>query len=377
MANAGDGIGITERVGKSTISQWMTMVTNALERHYPMLARLRKLNRIKRVTNEGGGEMRWVVKKLLHDLETASIGIAIPFSPLDNLLNATLPWREYIVKDAIYAQEMAENGGKAGLIKLFTRKADSMRDSAKERLAAEFYIDGNATGNSRRWHGIESMMSIITQTATDIRATIPNDTYAGLSTAYTSFKASATAGQPEYGAWSPVIISTNYTDGSGSAVSFASVGDDLIRAMQRRGRYGGSDKMDLIVLSGPDWEALATILDDKERAVLKPGELESREYGFDLSQALKLNGSYIIYDDALPTTDANSDTVRGYGYNTERMELRVLNSGMENATAGEDSLFEFWDMFNINTRSQNLLLSHYGNLRYESPKFFGKLVDAA
>jgi hypothetical protein len=373
MATAGQGVGVTERVEAVTIANWMTVLTNVVMRYFPLLARLQKLGRVKRLSSEGGGQIRWPVQKALHALEQESIGVSTPFAPLDNVTNAFLRWGGYMVRDAIHLQERAENKGDQAIIKLFNSKAKMMQDSAKQRLAGQFFVDGNATGNGRRWHGLESFMSISTQTNTDEFATTLNDTYANLSTSYTSFNAAAAATDPDYGAWSPVIVSTNRTVG-GVATSWASYAIEFIRAMLANGIYGGDDEMDLVILTKTAWKALANLLDDKERVVLNM-ELASREYGFNLKRAIPIDGSYVIWDDSVPATDVNSDVVQGYGLNTSRMALKMLSTG-EGIVQG-DSLFEFFEAFDIKSRMSDMMLLHYGNLHFDSPKYFGKLADIA
>jgi hypothetical protein len=99
--------------------------------------------------------------------------------------NMKIDTRGYKMVDAISEKEMLQNKGKHAIIKLFGKMADDMKKQAGNRLCAEFYVDGNASGNSKRLMGLESFMSVNTgaQVATDPLATTLNDTYGGLSTA--------------------------------------------------------------------------------------------------------------------------------------------------------------------------------------------------
>jgi hypothetical protein len=106
-------------------------------------------------------------------------------------------------------------------------------DDMDEALSTEIYIDGNASGNGARFHGIESFGSV-SAASTKMPIGLPNDTYMGLSTTLgnyggswstTGTTTSATdwpsgTGDSHYDFWSPLVI--DYS----SAVATSAAGGD-------------------------------------------------------------------------------------------------------------------------------------------------------
>ena len=246
------------------------------------------------------------------------------------------------------------------MIKIFAKREEVIRRAAARALADEFYKDGNATGNESRFHGIESFMGIGDQTGdlTSIIANTHDDTYAGLSTAVAGLDATYDR------VWTPTIINTNHTPSGGQQL-WADFADQYIREAIFRTKHGNgpNDKLDLCMLNRDAYVDLLNILDDKERIPVNRGSgLALTQLGF--GDHVEVDGCAVMWDEAVPTTDSDSATVRGYGFTIGQMELKVM----------EKQLFTSRVTFNDSYRADNIFLHLLGNLKF-NPRHFAKLAD--
>ena len=359
---AGEGIGVSERVARTTISQWSKMVSEQTIDRYILLKMLQSKGRIS--YGNSGGEMRWVVRYRDHELKGFPDNAPISFGREHTLLNAKLPWRGYHLTDAITLREKLEQGGKEAMIKVFSNREEVMRRAAGRQLSGEWFKDGNSAANAaaETFHGLESFMSQSAHTATQALCDTQNDTYAGLSTAIGGI-----TGATNSKMWTPTIVHTNKTVG-GTPQPWTDKADEYIRKLLIENCYGAGpeDNQDLILLTKDSYEGLLNVLDGKEQLNFRRGESTGvAKFGFD--KFVELDGCSIGWDAAVPSTDAAGNTVRGYSFNTSRMKLKVLGSGK--------SLFKSRVTFNDNYQADHIFLYLLGNLVFESPRHFGKLAD--
>lgn len=349
------------RILHTTREEWSKELHNETLESHPLL---KLLNEKKRVTyGHSGTKLKWTVKFKQLALTPYADMQALSWDRNVLTKTAELDYRGYKVVDAISEFEKFQNrGGVEQVIDLFSDKAGRMAEDANDRLCAEFYVDGNATGNTLRLHGIESFMSISTQTAGDALATTLNDTYAGLNTAKGSYDSDTTSSGYDF--WSPVIVSTNPT-----GKTWATHADEFIRlgiANQRRTQKP-NEQIDMGFLPRNDYITFLNLLDDKERVMVTNSDVGIRKFGF--KDVANFDGVDITYDPDIPTTDGNSDTVRGYLLNTSKMELALMSKKGN-----------FWDAsgdaFDETTMSFRFWLGFYGNLKF-SPRHFVKLADIA
>lgn len=355
------GIGSTERVAQTTIEEWSKKVSEETERLLVLIAMLRARGRI--TGGHSGGQARWVVRKDEHGLNGFPDAVPVSFSRKTTKTSATLPWRGYYVDDTITLREKLEQGGPEAMIKVFSNREELMREGAIRSLAAKFFVDGNATGNEDDFHGLESFMSTGAQTATDVLATTHNDTYGGLSTAVSGI----TADFPRL--WTPNVINTGYTPASGQR-TFENYGDEYIRKAVLKGTYGQgkANKLDVFMLTQDDYESLLNLLDDKERVMIERGAgLELTKFGFE--NHVEIDGVGVTWDDSVPSSDDAGNTVRGYGFNFDKMEVKLLGG------AKKGQLFQSKVTFNDSYRADNIFMWILGNICCSSPRHFAKLAD--
>lgn len=368
---AGGGVGTNTRVAKVTIEEWAKMVSEETEKHLPLLALMKKKGRIK--TGCSGGQMRWIVRIKDHQLQPFPDAVPVNFQPLDTKESATLPWRGYYASDTITLREKLEQGGPEAMIKIFADREAVIRRGITRGLASEFFKDGNLAVNSaaETFHGIESMMSIGTQVDADVVASVNNDTYAGLSTAVAGLDATNDR------VWTPVVVNCDRTPSGGSQQTWANFADEYIRTGLLRATYGDGpdDRPDLVLLTRTAYEELLNLMDDKERIPVVRGASEDLvSLGF--KNHIELDGCPITWGAEVPATDASpylgggtTSTVNGYFFTTGRMELKVLGP------ASGKSLFTSKVTFNDSYRADNIFMHLLGNLKFESPRHFGKLAN--
>jgi hypothetical protein len=368
---AGEGVGVTQRVINTTISNWADKISDLAVNRYILLALLKKKGLIK--FGQHGGELRWVIRYRDHDIEGHVDGAAKTFQRVLTTKNMNLPWRGYESTEAITLMEKLQNGGKEAVIKVLANRLPLVREGLMRRLSREWFKDGNATANAaaQTFHGFDSFTSVNTQTDTDRLATTPNDTYAGQSTAYTAHKSGAVKGtDEEYGATSPVLVHTGYDPGSG-ALAWSSYADEYLRHGIIEACYGSApeDMLDLILLNRDAYRELLNLADDKERLVFDRGEgLDVVKMGF--KHFVEFDGVSVGWDASVPDTDDHGDTVEGYGFNTDQMELCLLNPGGEGG-----GLWAHNTTFNSDHQADRMYFYCLGNLKFKSPKFFAKWAD--
>jgi hypothetical protein len=365
------GVGVTERVAKTTIEEWARKVSEETEKHLILIALLKKKGRIEYGCS--GGQFRWIVRIKDHELNGFPDGQPVSFTRQNTKENAYLPWRGYYAQDTITLREKLEQGGPEAMVKVFANREETIRRGVMRRLAQEMFKDGNTTANTalETFHGIESCMGIGAQTASSIIASIHDDTYAGLNTVVGGVSGSTTENER---VWTPVIMNTNHTPSGGSQQTWENFADEYIRDALLRATYGvgPDDRPDLILLNQLAYKQLLNLMDDKERIPVSRGAgLALTQLGF--GNTVELDGCAITWDASVPSTDAapyGSDgvTMQGYGFTTGRMKLKVLGGGSK-------QLFESRVTFNDSYRADNIFMHLLGNLMFESPRHFIKFAE--
>lgn len=365
---AGEGIGVSERVAAVTIANWSKKINDTLRRKFAFFQALEAKKKIK--YGVGGGELRWPFQYKDHEISAYVDMGQKTYQRVERLKNASLPWRGYESTEAISLQEKLENKGKSAVVEIFKDRAKEVRKGLMRQLGENMHKSGSSTNglNLNRFHGIESFGNVGSQTATNDLATTPNSTYAGYGTGYTSINASASAGDTDYGIWSPTIVNCNKTSG-GSTLAWADYADQYIRKLILECSFGPSDEegLDMVLLRKASYEALLNILDDKERVPVERGHpLGMVEFGF--RHMVQIDGVLVGWDRGVPATDeqATPDVVHGYGYNFDELELCMLNEG------------SIWEHEKDWTMAQGAWVLYFyclGNLKFNSPRYHGLLKE--
>lgn len=345
------------RILKSTRENWSENLSDQTIENHPILTLLKSKSRIE--YNCSGTDLKWTVEYKEAPLVPYADFDVLTFNRQDLLQTATLDTRGYQAVDAISNKEMKQNKGKFAIIKLFDGKAMRMKKTAGNRLCAKFYIDGNLAGNEKDIHGIESFTGITpgSQVATDDEATVYNDTYAGLSTTKGAY--GGAQGERHFDFWTPTVVNCNKT-----GTSWATDADAFLRyAITKHTRGQKADeRLDLIQLTRSAYVALCQILESKERVVVNKEDVGIRKFGF--KSTMNFDGVDVTFDPDIPATDVNNDVVYGYGFTTEQMKLKSLDS----------ELWESHDLFDIDQLAFKWTVGFTGNLVFESPRHFVKFA---
>lgn len=345
MARAGDGVGVTERLGETQLAAWTTAVTNECLNNLPLIPMLREKDLIEEV-KQGGGEYRWIFYKKLHKLRGHVDNRPRPFPRTNRPDNARMDWALYEVEESNTLFERAQHGGKATIVDQFEGIADQMAESANEQLEGEFWRDGSATDDidfpifgCEAWAGGYDDAA---QDAEDELATSLTGSYAGISMGYDAHKPGAVEGDPQYGLWSPAIVNCNQDDGSGAAASWENNADIYLRRGIFATTKGKSKtkRIDVGFLRRPSFEQLLNLLDDKERVILE-GSQQAKAYGFDPTGAINFDGAMFLWSNAIPATDALGKVIHGYGLNSNKMKLLLLPA--DGGIRGKGALWTFYE----------------------------------
>lgn len=332
--------------------------------------------------NQDGRGFDWPVRYRKHNLEGNTGETERNFIRKNLWQTPALEYRGYQAVDSITEKELQQNRGESAIIRLWDGFQRRLDESVQQGIAAEFFIDGNATGNTTRWHGFESFMGG-TQTITEGTAgavartanagdisLYPNDTYAGLSTVLGNYGGDADSvvtwprGQvdPEFDFWSPLVIHYDSTATAfpSSTDTFAGQGDEVMRFAiihtQRNSMQSG--QLTTCILDRQLYASFLNLIDGKEQIRVTRGEPTSLvSLGF--KNVVEFDGLEVTWDAAVP---ANV----GYGLNWKNIELRCMYGQIFQSEG------PYYDEF---TQRYNVAVKNLGNLKFQSPRNFFKLAD--
>lgn len=300
---------------------------------------------------------------------------------------AELPYRGYSSQDSIFKREMLENRGQQALVQVASKMASRLQESMEQHLSKEVYIDGNATGNENRFHGLESFLGVKmsgptpqtidydgTQTgfATARNANaadpfaFPSDTYAGLSTGlgdYGGGRDGGTTGKypnvpvtPDFDFYSPTLINYNSSYWTGQQNwqnnCIEATREGIHQAKRNDTREAA---IDMVVLDRSMFIKYLNRLDSTERAIVTR-ENGLRSYGF--SDVFEQDGVEITTEYAVPAGC-------GYGISIGNMELRCMEGQLMVAEG---------PFYSEELQSYRYCVSVLANLRFRSPRNFFKLA---
>jgi hypothetical protein len=368
-----DWVGIAE----TTIRDYIRDVENDIMRNRKILALLQSRGRI--TFNHSGTDMDWKIRykraipKGYADMDTQS------FPRRNRHKTATLGYRGYSLSESISKLDKLKNRGTPAIVKILETKVTSMTEDFEEFMGDEFYIDGNATGNGKRIHGIESFLGA-GSASTLAPIALPSDSYAGLNTDLGSYG----------GSWSASGTTSTAASRCGRRRRQRRVGLLLAAAgglpvgQQRHRRLGG-----VLPRRGrtPAWRrcgtasstaartsppaASSTPIDAQRRAVppvrggarrqgaivVQQGNGKSNTTltGLGYSDVVNYEGCEVTYEYGMPVNT-------GYGWNIDQMEFR----SMQDRLIVPEGPFE-----NEVDKTVRFSLDFFGNLVFR-PRYFVK-----
>lgn len=318
--------------------------------------------------NNTGTKYNWRVKYKRNVLTPYADGDVLSFARVNRHRQAELPNdRGYVAPEMMGHVDTRQNAGMEAIINLWDEKTNDILEDLRENFCDQLYIDGNATGNSRKIHGVESFFGAAA-TALSPGFVQPDDSYADNSTAPGTYGGSWSngtypvgSGDAQYDFWSPILVDYTSPVTGAYTSSTRTWPNTCTEAMRRMLTYTRRQKsktgmLDLMLLETELYRQYKDSLETfKQIPVLQGDALAMRNLGFT---------DVISFDGITISTEFGMPNGVGYGFNTMKMELKSLN----------ESLFRtIGPVYNEETDSYRWSASFLGNLVC-NPRFFGKLA---
>lgn len=353
------------RVLHTTRELWTKGFSNETIDFHPLLKLLQSKGKIKYGCT--GTSNKWTVKYKQLPLQGYADMDVLTYERKRVTQVAELEWRGYKMVDAISELEMLQNegGNDTQIASLLANKLEMMKEDANDQINQEFYIDGEGTGNTKRFHGILSFGGYTQHTDTNTLGITQSDTYAGLSTAYGAYGGSA--GDPHYEFWTPIMVHA-----ANNSNTWAANAPEAVRRGIHYAKHGkaSSHRPDIGFCSRADYVTLLDLLSAKERLVVPTKGIA--KFGFD--DLVQIDGVDITFDPDMPTTfnsaGGGTGTLRCILFNTNQMELRLLGKKKVLWNASGDA-------FKEENMTKRFWIGLFGNLVFKSPRHFAFVGDLA
>lgn len=355
------------RVVNTTIAKYFKGKEQEILRSRKWLALLNQKGRV--FYNDSGKYMDWKVEYKRVPMIGWSGVEDITFAQHDRYKTCELDWRGYVAADAMTKFDRLKNAGPEAIINYWSEISENLRMDMEDHFGDELYIDGNAAGNSKRLHGIESFLGAGSN-STDQPIAFPSDTYAGLSTALGNYggewqedTAVSTwptgSGDAHYDFFSPLLISYTSAQWAATGTTWA---DTCLEAMRYGLIHAGKNRnmngqIDLTLLDRELYRIFCEKEAEKERIVVNRGTATTGLVALGFTDTVNFQGADVTYEYGVPSGI-------GYGMNINNMELRSMQSQLF-VPDGPD-----YDMAKKNWRFS---IDFAGNLKFR-PRHFFKLA---
>ena len=287
-----------------------------------LLALLKKHGRFK--FNMGGNAYEWRVRYKEHAFSGVDDLEVLEWSREDTYKRPSLGWREVVTKDVISRREVKLVQGPEQILAIYDEKMETLKSDFASGFSKYLFEDGEASGNTKLFHGLESVLADDDASADSDKFADPNDTYASLTTGLGDY--GNASGDPGYGFFSPRLENSGY-NGSSWAVS----GDETLRRCILNTSFGNSSELmpTFALFNKTAYEELLNLADSKERIMIKKGEENDvTRLGF---KAFEFDGLPCSWDFNVPDTYSNpsSKTVNGYLINVYALSLIFAGKQLE------------------------------------------------
>lgn len=163
----------------STITKHLKEVDDSCMRNRVAFAMMKSKGRI--TYNGAGKDMDWRVKLRIPDTIGYSDMDQVTYATHDKYVVPTLGWAASLTTDAMSMMQQMMNKGPQAIIKHLDTIMPDLEKSLVDDAASQLFIDGNATGNEKKFSGLNTFLTATTPGAADTIAT-PNDSYGGFNT---------------------------------------------------------------------------------------------------------------------------------------------------------------------------------------------------
>lgn len=357
-----------ERLVNTTITEHSRDVEENTMRDHKFLAKLRAKGRITYghggAGNSTNNDFDWRVKFAQGALAGIDDADTVSFERLQRYQIARLPWRGYSMEDSMSKKEKLQNTGESSLINYFSIMGDELLQDAAEQIHDEFYVDGNATGNGKRFHGLESFLATAGGESASTLYPQPTDSYAGLNTTLADKGGSwlqgtwpQGSGQAEYDYWAPKFVNWSSTSwGTASALWTVNANIVLRRALTHsRASKGKKGMIETVLMDRELVAGLKDLNETRQRIVINRSQPDGLvALGF--NDVIDFEGVELAEEFAVPQNCF-------YGINWNHVELRLLNEDRQLfAVEGPE--------YDMKTKAYLLSIDCYGNLKFNPRAFF-------
>ena len=349
------------RVVNTTTKDYFKEEEVNILRNRKLTAILREKGRFR--YNRGGTAMNFPVRYKRSTMQGYADMESLTFPRVNRWKKGELGWRGYTMAEAMSKMERLQNKGAAQIIDIWTEMIKGIKDDFDENFATELYIDGNATANVKRFHGIESFMGA-SASAGNLIAT-PNDSFAGLTTNLGTYGGTWTgtwpngSGDDHYDFWSPLIVDYTNTGWDATTKTWPNTCLEVLRfgIIQTQRNKSKKGELDLILIDREMYRKFLDRLDEKERIQTMRNA--------DNSLLIKLGfGSVTNFDGVDISWEYGSPVNVGYGFNCDMMEADSMQKTLFVVDGPE---------YDITTKSWRLSLDCFGNCKW-NPRHFMKLA---
>jgi hypothetical protein len=338
------------RVVNTTIANFIKGEEVNILRNRKLTAMLKSRGRI--TFNWAGEHMDWKVRYRRAPMQGYADTDTLTFPRRDRWKTATLPWRGYALTDSMTKGEKLKNRSVQAIINIYDQIAKSIMEDMEESFGDELYIDGNAAGNAKRIHGLESFLGASAQSGNFVG--LPSSTFAGLNCtlgAYGGNWSSGTwpigKGDAHYDFWAPTIVDYTNTAWSAGTKTWPNTCVEALRFGIQKSQKNKTKKgsLDMILLEGELYRQFLALLDSKQRIVVQSNASNSTLIKLGFTDVQNFDGVDITWEYGTPVGV-------GYGLNVDQMELRSMQ-GQLFVPEGPD--------YDISGKSYRFSIDFFGN----------------
>lgn len=334
-----------------------------------LLSLLEKKGRIK--YNASGTTCTWVVKYDQPSVQSHGASGEYTFDENDLYRQVQVDWRGYVTTDRMDYKNFLMNKGQVALVDRYKQILPELRQTLEDHFHGEMYIDGNATGNANRLHGILSFMGDDGATVAADLIARPSDTYGGQSTVLGTeggtWSSNATvspnatlandwpdgSGTANYDFFSPVLVNTSSTSWSTGSTEWEDNCSEILRRtttwLTKNG--GKTGKPSAFLLASNLWNGYQNYQEARFRNIIP--HPEARDLGF--PETLNQDGVMIKYEFDVPYGEF-------FGLNPYQMKLESLDSQLWGVRGPE---------YDIKSDAFLFKAGFFGNIHWQ-PKYFAR-----
>lgn len=337
------------RVDRTSIANYLKGEELNIMRNKAMTAMFTERGRT--VMDQSGKKLNWKIRTVVKALSEYTESSGVGFGRTNRHEEAELDWGAYVISDSITKMEKLANRGREAIVNYASNLMEMLVDDFKDGFNAVFYQDGTGTD------GLHGFLTWLGVTGSD-QYTAPSDSYAGQSTALGGLGGSLTAGtwpdgqfEPEYYAWSPLVVNYSHASWAGGATW----ADNCIQALRngiifQSNLKGKQGNLDLIVMTASMYTDFLDNLDEKERVHIERNGAKAGlvDIGFPM---VRFQGVDITHEYDCPSTQAFGINFKELQLHSMQKQLFVPGTGKDHSTFSDTLSVDFYGQLKGNPRA--------------------------